>query len=52
MRITGTGNSADTPTSTSSEAQAFYRQGLNYLHGYVWIEAAGRKKTSDYALEG
>jgi tetratricopeptide (TPR) repeat protein len=37
---TGTGNSADTPTSASSDAQAFYRQGLNYLHGYVWIEAA------------
>ncbi len=36
----GTGNSADTPTSASPEAQAFYRQGLNYLHGYVWIEAA------------
>ena len=37
---TGTGNSADVATTNSSEALAFYRQGLNYLHGYVWIEAA------------
>ncbi|HET7746050.1 MAG TPA: hypothetical protein VFM29_02035, partial [Vicinamibacteria bacterium] len=36
----GTGNSRDTLTSTSPEAQAFYVQGMNYLHGYVWIEAA------------
>lgn len=36
----GTGNSPDTATTSSAEAQAFYRQGLNYLHGYVWIEAA------------
>src|SRR5688572_17930303 len=29
------------PTSTASpEAQAFYEQGLAYLHSYVWIEAA------------
>ena len=29
------------PTSTkSSEAQAFYEQGLAYLHSYVWLEAA------------
>jgi tetratricopeptide (TPR) repeat protein len=29
------------PTSTKSpEAQAFYEQGLAYLHSYVWIEAA------------
>jgi tetratricopeptide (TPR) repeat protein len=29
------------PTSTkSAEAQAFYEQGLAYLHSYVWIEAA------------
>jgi Tfp pilus assembly protein PilF len=27
-------------TTSSKEAQAFYDQGLNYLHGYVWIEAA------------
>ena len=37
---TGTGNSADAASTTSSEALAYYRQGLNYLHGYVWIEAA------------
>jgi tetratricopeptide (TPR) repeat protein len=29
------------PVSTSSaEAQSFYNQGVAYLHGYVWIEAA------------
>jgi tetratricopeptide (TPR) repeat protein len=29
------------PVSTSSaEAQSFYNQGMAYLHGYVWIEAA------------
>ena len=37
---TGTGNTADLATTNSGEALAFYRQGLNYLHGYVWIEAA------------
>ena len=32
---------AHDPVSTSSrEAQAYYDQGLTYLHGYVWIEAA------------
>ena len=36
----GTGNSADAATTSSNEALLFYRQGLNYLHGYVWIEAA------------
>lgn len=36
----GTGNSLDVATTSSSEALALYRQGLNYLHGYVWIEAA------------
>ena len=36
----GTGNSLDAATTSSSEALALYRQGLNYLHGYVWIEAA------------
>ncbi len=35
-----TGNSADQVTTKSPEALAYYRQGLNYLHGYVWIEAA------------
>jgi tetratricopeptide (TPR) repeat protein len=36
----GSGNSLDVVTTSSSDALAFYRQGLNYLHGYVWIEAA------------
>jgi tetratricopeptide (TPR) repeat protein len=35
----GTGNAREAVTTTSAEAQAFYDQGLNYLHGYVWIEA-------------
>jgi len=35
-----TGNTTDVPTSASAPAQEFYRQGLNYLHGYVWIESA------------
>ena len=36
----GTGNAHEAVTTSSAEAQAFYDQGLNYLHGYVWIEAA------------
>lgn len=36
----GTGNAHEAVTTRSAEAQAFYDQGLNYLHGYVWIEAA------------
>jgi tetratricopeptide (TPR) repeat protein len=36
----GTGRAHDTVTTTSREAQAFYDQGLAYLHSYVWIEAA------------
>ena len=35
-----TGNSADVVTTSSSEARAYYLQGLNYLHGYGWIEGA------------
>jgi tetratricopeptide (TPR) repeat protein len=35
----GTGNAREPVTTGSPEAQAFYEQGLNYLHGYVWIEA-------------
>jgi hypothetical protein len=27
-------------TTPSAQAQAFYDQGLTYLHHYVWIEAA------------
>ena len=36
----GVGNSRETVTTTSAEAQAFYNQGLNYLESYVWIEAS------------
>ena len=36
----GIGNAHEVVTTSSKEAQAFYDQGLNYLHGYVWIEAA------------
>jgi tetratricopeptide (TPR) repeat protein len=36
----GVGNSRDAATSSSTEALRYYRQGLDYLHGYVWIEAA------------
>lgn len=36
----GIGTLHDPVTTSSKEAQAFYDQGLAYLHGYVWIEAA------------
>src|SRR5262245_25077254 len=36
----GIGNSHETVSTDSSQAQAFYDQGLNYLESYVWIEAA------------
>jgi tetratricopeptide (TPR) repeat protein len=36
----GIGNVHEAVTTSSPEAQAFYDQGINYLHGYVWIEAA------------
>lgn len=36
----GVGNSTETITTKSREAQAYYDQGLNYLESYVWIEAA------------
>jgi len=36
----GLGNAHEAVTTSSPDAQAFYDQGLNYLHGYVWIEAA------------
>ena len=35
-----TGNSTDVVSASSSEARAYYLQGLNYLHGYAWIEGA------------
>ncbi len=36
----GTGNAHERVSTSSGPAQALYDQGLNYLHGYVWIEAA------------
>src|SRR5688572_10989925 len=39
-RRPGTGNAHEVVTTSSKEAQALYDQGLDYLHGYVWIEAA------------
>src|SRR5688572_27115040 len=36
----GIGNSHEVVTTRFPEAQAFFDQGLNYLEGYVWIEAA------------
>lgn len=36
----GVGNLHEKVATESKEAQAFYDQGLNYLHSYVWIEAA------------
>ncbi len=37
---TGIGHAHDPVGTDSAEAQAFYDQGLEYLHSYVWIEAA------------
>jgi len=37
---TGIGRAHDTVSTTSEQAQAFFDQGLAYLHSYVWIEAA------------
>lgn len=37
---TGIGTVHETVTTESEEAQAFYDQGLAWLHNYVWIEAA------------
>ena len=36
----GPGQAHEAVTTTSAEAQAFYDQGIAYLHSYVWIEAA------------
>jgi tetratricopeptide (TPR) repeat protein len=36
----GIGTAHDAVGTTSKDAQAFYDQGLAYLHSYVWIEAA------------
>src|SRR5579885_2791420 len=38
-RATGIGHAHDA-VARSPSAQAFYDQGLAYLHSYVWIEAA------------
>jgi tetratricopeptide (TPR) repeat protein len=37
---TGIGSAHDDVVTNSPEAQAFYDQGLAYLHSYAWIEAA------------
>ncbi len=36
----GIGKINDPVTTSSAAAQAFYNQGVAYLHSYVWIEAA------------
>lgn len=36
---TGIGQAHDKVGTTSADAQAYYDQGLAYLHAYVWIEA-------------
>lgn len=36
----GIGRVSHATSTTSREAQAFYEQGLAYLHSYVWLEAA------------
>jgi tetratricopeptide (TPR) repeat protein len=36
----GIGSAHDAVGTKSKEAQAFYDQGLAYLHSYVWLEAA------------
>jgi tetratricopeptide (TPR) repeat protein len=36
----GIGRAHDAVSTRSKQAQAFYDQGLAYLHAYVWIEAA------------
>lgn len=36
----GIGTAHEAVTTSSARAQAFYDQGLAYLHSYVWIEAA------------
>ncbi len=37
---TGIGSAHDPVSTSSRRAQAFYDQGLAYLHSYVWVEAA------------
>ncbi len=52
---TGIGNAHDPVTTGSKEAQAYYDQGLAYLHSYVWVEAvrsfhAALRRDRDLAL--
>jgi tetratricopeptide (TPR) repeat protein len=37
---TGIGAAHDAVSTRSTEAQAYYDQGLAYLHSYMWVEAA------------
>ena len=37
---TATGNASDPASTEIAAARAYYLQGLNYLHGYAWIEGA------------
>ena len=37
---TGIGSAHHAVSTSSKQAQAFYDQGLAYLHSYVWVEAA------------
>jgi tetratricopeptide (TPR) repeat protein len=39
-RRNGIGDAHDAVSTRSADAQAFYDQGLAYLHDYVWLEAA------------
>jgi tetratricopeptide (TPR) repeat protein len=39
-RHSGVGNAHQKVTTSSAPAQAFYDQGLAYLHSYVWVDAA------------
>lgn len=39
---TGIGSAHDAVSTPSREAQAFYDQGLAYLHSYVWLERHDR----------
>src|SRR5262245_43344115 len=36
----GVGVAHETVTTSAPQAQAFYDQGIAYLHSYVWIDAA------------
>lgn len=38
-RLAGIGSVHEALTTTSKDAQAFYDQGLAFLHGYAWIDA-------------